>query len=312
MNSRFLRLTLSLVLIAVPAFLVGCGSGSDSGSNFGSGTQDGSVNLIVSDASTEDWATIGVKILSISLIPQGGGTNVNVYTASEGNAPMVNLVQLDQLGEILGNASVPVGTYTGAVITISGNSSDIQLTSSADPSASLLTLCNATTTIPTSQIQVQGTTGSAGSLTVSVTVNFVSNLVVTANTTNALDLEFDLSHPAFIVGHLGGGSAVWAVNFNGPLRHHPIPDVTKFLLRDIYGTVSIRTAHLRSHEIFRPSRQPPPRHRKCQLRQLIQSTSCRIPRTERCSMTWITRRRTRRSRATPLYPRISRLANSFE
>ena len=241
MKSRVVCLTLSFVLAAVPLFLVGCSSGS-SGSSFGSGsgsgTQDGSVNLMVSDASTDDWGTIGVKILSISLIPQGGGSNVTVYSASESTAPMINLVQLDQLGEILGNITVPVGTYTGAVVTISGNPSDITLTSSADPSSGLLALTSAATTIPTSQIQVQNTTGSTGSLTVAVTVNFVSPLVVTTSGTNALDLEFDLSHPAFLIGHMGGGSVIWAVNFNGPLRHHPIPDVTKFLLRDIYGTVS--------------------------------------------------------------------------
>ena len=33
-------------------------------------------------------------------------------------------------------------------------------------------------------------------------VNFVSPLVVTANQSNALDLEFDLAHPAFIVTHV--------------------------------------------------------------------------------------------------------------
>src|ERR1700690_1440130 len=241
MNLNAIRVSLCLLLAAAPAFLVGCGGGS-SASNIVSGNQtgNGSVNMMVSDASTEDWATIGVKILSIALIPQGGGTNVTAYTAPS-PAPIVNLVQLDQVAEIIGNATVPVGTYTGAVVTVSGNPTDIQLISSADPSSALLALCNATTTVASTQIQVQGTTGSAGSLTVPVTVNLVSPLVVTANSTNALDLEFDLSHPAFIVGHLppsGGGTPVWAINFNGPVHHHPIADVTKFLLRDIYGTVT--------------------------------------------------------------------------
>jgi len=232
-----MRLILGFIMAAVPVFLVGCGSGSGT-SISGLGTQDGSVNLMVSDASTEDWSTIGVKILSISLIPQGGGSSVSVYTAAESSAPMINLAQLDQLGEILGNVSVPVGTYTGAVVTISGNPTDIQLTSSADPSAAFLALGTKATVVPSSQIQVQGTTGTAPNLTVPVTVNFVSSLVVTATTTNSLDLEFDLSHPAFLVGHLGSGTTVWAINFNGPLHHHPIPDVTRFVLRHIYGTVT--------------------------------------------------------------------------
>ncbi len=85
--------------------------------------------MLISDASSEDWATIGVKVLSIALVPQGGGSNVTVYTAPS-PAPMVNLAQLDQIAEILGNVSVPVGTYTGAVLTVSANSGDILLTTS--------------------------------------------------------------------------------------------------------------------------------------------------------------------------------------
>jgi len=73
MNSRIIRLTLGLILAAVPAFLSGCGAGAyGSGSQGGGGAQYGNVTMMVSDASTEDWATIGVKILSISLVPQGG------------------------------------------------------------------------------------------------------------------------------------------------------------------------------------------------------------------------------------------------
>jgi hypothetical protein len=232
-----MRVTLGLLLAVVPAFLVGCGTNSGAESNANTQTPSGNVNMLVSDASTEDWAAIGIKILSISLVPQGGGTNVSIYTAPS-PAPMVNLVQLDQLGDILGNISVPAGTYTSAVVTISGNPTDIQLTTSADPSASLLAVSSPATTLGTNLVQVQGTTGNSGILTVSVNVTFVSPLVVTAGGTTALDLEFDLSHPAFLVGHSAGGSTIWAINFNGPLRHHPIPDVTKFLLRDIYGTIT--------------------------------------------------------------------------
>jgi len=80
----------------------------------------GTMPVVLSDASSEDWATIGVKILSIALTPQGGGSDVTVYTAPA-QPPAVNLEQLDQLGEILGNVSVPVGTYTGGKLTIAGN-----------------------------------------------------------------------------------------------------------------------------------------------------------------------------------------------
>src|SRR5208282_5221366 len=119
--------------------------------------------------------TIGVKVLSIALVPQGGGANVTVYTAPM-PAPVVNLVELDQLAELLGNTSVPVGTYTGAVLTVSGNASDILLTAAADPEAGFPAAPGST--IPMSQIQVQHTQGSGSNLTVPVNVTFDSPLVV--------------------------------------------------------------------------------------------------------------------------------------
>jgi len=221
------------------AVLAACGGGSGGGSMNPppSQPQSAQVAMLISDASTEDWATIGVKVLSIALVPQGGGGNVTVYTAPS-PAPTVNLAELDQIAEILGNVSVPVGTYTGAVLTISANPGDILLTTSANPEAGFAAA--ASTTIPAADIQIQHTAGSAGSLTVPVDVNFVSPLVVTANQNNALDLEFDLGHPAFLVGHVppGAGTTLWAVNFNGPVRHHPLHDLAWLVLRHMYGDVT--------------------------------------------------------------------------
>jgi hypothetical protein len=192
----------------------------------------------VSDAPTEDWATIGVKVLSIALRPQGGGSDVTVYTAAS-PAPCINLLQLDQLNEILGNVSVPAGTYTAATITVGGNPGDILLTVSADPEVGFAAAAGST--IPSSQIQILNTQGSAGSLTVPVKLTLAAPLVVSATQNNALDLEFNLSHPAFLVAHVppaGGGTTMWAVNFNGTLRHRQIDDLTRLILRHHYGTVT--------------------------------------------------------------------------
>lgn len=225
----------------VAATLAACGGGGGGGSmgstTSGTTPQTAAVPVVVSDASSDDWATIGVKILSIALIPQGGGSAVTVYTAPN-PAPMVNLEQLDQIGEILGNVSVPVGTYTGATITISGNPGDVTLVVSADPEAGFAGTAGAT--ISSGQIQIQGTSGTTGSLTVPVNVTFVTPLVVSATQSNALDLEFDLAHPAFIVGHTppGAGTTLWAVNFKGPIRHHPIADIAHLVLRHTYGSVT--------------------------------------------------------------------------
>ena len=66
--------------------------------------------VVMSDASADDWACVGVRVLSIALVPAAGGSPVTVWSAPT-PAPYVNLEQLDQLGEILGNVSVPVGDY---------------------------------------------------------------------------------------------------------------------------------------------------------------------------------------------------------
>jgi hypothetical protein len=196
------------------------------------------VAMLVSDASTQDWATIGVKILSIALVPQGGGANLTVYTAPS-PTPVINLVELDQIAELLGNVSVPVGTYSGAVLTVSANPGDVLLTTSNNPQAGFA--APAQTTIPGNQIEIQHRQGAAPNLTVPISVNFVSPLVVTATASNALDLEFDLSHPAFIVAHVppaAAGGTIWAVDFNAPLRHHPLYDASRLVLRHMYGAVS--------------------------------------------------------------------------
>ncbi len=233
-----------LSVVALAASIAACGGGGSGGGGMSSTTssttptaQTGNVALLLSDASTEDWATIGVKVLSIALVPQGGGGSVTVYTAPA-TVPTVNLAELDQIAEILGNVSVPTGTYTAAVLTVSANPGDVLLTVAADPEVGFAATAGAR--IPTDQIQIQHTQGSAPNLTVPVNVKFVSPLVVGTGQNNALDLEFDLGHPAFVVGHVppAVGNTLWAVNFNGPVRHHPLQDLTRLVLRHLYGDVT--------------------------------------------------------------------------
>ncbi|MGH8290183.1 MAG: DUF4382 domain-containing protein [Steroidobacteraceae bacterium] len=193
--------------------------------------------VLISDASSDDWATVGVQIISIALIPQGGGTPVTVYSGGS-MPPMVNLEELDQIGELLGNARVPVGTYSGATVTVGANPGDVQLVVSAQPEAGFAG--TAGETLPSADIQIVGTRGSSGNLTVPINVAFDSPLTVTTSGSNALDLEFDLSHPAFIVAHdpPGASATQWAVNFSGPVRRRPIHDITHLVLREMYGDVT--------------------------------------------------------------------------
>jgi Domain of unknown function (DUF4382) len=227
------------LLTGLIAGLAACGGGG-SGMNTSTTQSQTSVNmpLVISDASSDDWATVGVRVLSIALVPQGGGSAVTVWTAPA-PAPYVNLEQLDQIGEILGNVSVPIGTYTAVILTISANPGDVLLTTAPDPEPGFPVAGG--TSIPSDEINIQNAQGGSGSRTVPVTVNLVSPLSVSTSQSDALDLEFDLAHPAFIVGHTpptGDGATLWAVNFSGPVRHHPIHDLTRLVLRHTYGTVT--------------------------------------------------------------------------
>lgn len=223
------------------ATLAACGGGGSSdgmvSNSSSSSVAMGNLPVVISDASSEDWSVIGVKIISIALIPQSG-SNVVVYAPA--TPAEINLAELDQIGEVLGNASLPTGTYTGAVMKISANPGDVTLTAAADPETGFAATAGAT--IPADQIQIQHATGTAGNKTTSVTVNFDSPLTVTSGqNSNALDLEFDLNHPVFIVAHVpptGNGNTLWAVNFNGPVRHHRIHDIRRLVLRHTYGTVT--------------------------------------------------------------------------
>lgn len=237
------RTRVLVVAAAAAAFfwMAGC-NGSLTSSLTGTTTQSqtGTVNVMLSDDPTEDWATIGVRIESIALNPQGGGTPVTVFTAPS-TPPIVNLVQLDQLSEILGNATIPVGTYTSATLTLAANNNgttcDVLLVVSGDPSSGFP--LPAGSTVPCSQIDIVGAQGTSPNATVPLSINLVSPLTVTSGSSNALDLEFNLRHPAFIVEHEPAGSTTptWAINFNGPVRHHPRPDLTQVVLRHTYGQV---------------------------------------------------------------------------
>ena len=251
----FLCAALSLFLL-----LTACGGGGGNNSTSPQ-ANTGSVNTIISDDPAQDWATVGVKVLSVTPTPKNGGTPVQIYgPLTSLNAPIINLVQLDQLGEIIGNATIPTGTYSQATITVSGNPSDILLTASPDPEPGFPVL--SPTTIPTSQVCVvaAGSCGAAGT-TVNIPVTLSPALSVSAGSSNALDLEFDLAHPAFIVEHDNASGIIWAVNFNPAVRHHPIADITKLVLRHLYGTnisVSGDFTTFTMDKIFLPVPAPTP------------------------------------------------------
>jgi len=234
------KIGLKIILLMTTGILTACGGGGGGSTSGSTGNvQALSVPMLVSDAASEDWATIGVKVLSLTLTRNDGSTVSAMLPASP---TTLNLAQLDNLGEILSSVSLTPGDiYTGATLTISANPGDVTLITSADPEAGFL--ATASTQIPSSQIQIQGTSGTAGNLVVSIPVKFVTNFVVpttstASNNAPAVNIEVDLSHPSFIVGHVPatGGTTLWAVNFNGPVKHKPTGDIRHLVLRHMYGT----------------------------------------------------------------------------
>lgn len=247
MQTRIQTFALATV---VSACLAACGGGGGSTSDTTAPPATPaavSVPLMISDASSQDWSSIQVILTSVVFVSASG------HTANLLPAPMtVNLEQLDNLGEMLASASLTAGTtYTGAVLTLSANPGDVSLAVSSDPTSGFPeapSTASAPDIIPASRIQIQGAQGAVGSKTVTVPVSFKTPFVAptpasgtTPASTAGIDIEFDLGHPAFIVGHtpVGGGSTVWAVNFNGPVHHKPQRDLTHLVLRHFYATAGV-------------------------------------------------------------------------
>ncbi len=238
MDIMLRRVLLTALGTGLAAILAACGGGSAANSTTPPPPQTAALQLMVSDAAADDWATIGVQLMSVALVPQGGGSNITIWTAATTPAPTLNLVQLDNLSDIIGSVSVPVNTYSGALLTVAGNPGDVVLTVASNPESGFPAAAGST--IPASQIQIQGTQGAAGALTVPIMLTFDNPLVVSSTSPNVLNVEFDLAHPAFIVAHnppAAAGATLWAVNFNGPVRRRHVGDLRGLVLRHSYGTV---------------------------------------------------------------------------
>jgi len=238
MKYRLSRILAGLLVLSA-FFLVACGGSSSPSSPPAPGGSTSPVGVFVSDDPTDNWALIGVKVLGISLVPQGGGSTVSVYTAPA-TPPVTNLVQLDQISDLLATATIPTGNYVAARLTIAANPGDVSLVVAADPEPGFdVTNFPPGSTVPSAQIDIAGAQGTAPNMTIPLSVPFDETLSVTTSSTNLVDVEFDLRHPAFLVEHNPvSGTPFWVVNFNGPVHHHPHPRMDTLLLRKVYGRVN--------------------------------------------------------------------------
>jgi hypothetical protein len=189
--------------------------------------------LLIRDAASDNWATVGVKVLTITLTQQGGGT-VSVYAPA--TPAMVNLAQLDEIADLM-NGAIPAGTYTGATITLAANPGDVSLVVGSDPDSNLGT---PGTAIPSSQISINGVSGATGAQTVAINLTFASPITVSSGGSTPVEIDFNLGHPAFVISHsVVNGATVYAVSFSGGVvSQHHVAHVTDIVLRHLYGSVA--------------------------------------------------------------------------
>lgn len=229
MRHRLAPLAVAAGLAALTglALTLACG-GTGSSSTDAPSTPQGKVDVVVSDAPSSSWSSVDVVIRKIALRPVGGGSPVVVYDQSTASSPAhINLVQLDELGQLLNGASVPVGTYDKVFIQIDDTA--VSLSDTATPPN--------TYTVAGGNVKVMGLPG--------FDVALSAPLVVTEGSTNAVELDFDLGHPLFIVDRPGagpGGTSLYLVNFERSVRHRHRGGMAAFLLRHLRGSVSATTS----------------------------------------------------------------------
>ena len=201
-----------LALSALTTLAVGLACSGGSKGSTGPSVPTGSAAIILTDAPSDQWSAIQVVVTKVTLLNKADHTREVV--AFEGATAKINLVDLDSVGELLATAQLPVGTYDALRITI-------------DP-ASVTLVDKDGNTIPSAQVRVAGS---------SVQVALDTDLVVTPAGSNAVQVDFDLNHPLFLV-QLPDGS--WVLTLQ--VRHRPneggMMAMARLMLRHRLGTIA--------------------------------------------------------------------------
>jgi len=199
---------LALPALTTLALTVACGGSSSTPAP----AATGSAAIILTDAPSDQWSAVEVVVTKITLLNKTDHTKEVV--AFEGATAKINLVDLDSVGELLATVQLPVGTYDALRVTI-------------DPASVNLVKADGTT-VPASQVHVNGA---------SVLVRLETDLVVTATGSNAVQVDFDLGHPLFLV-QLPNGD--WVMNLQ--VRHRPnangMMGMRQLMFRHRRGTIA--------------------------------------------------------------------------
>lgn len=161
----------------------------------------GTAQILVTDAPSDTWSTVQVQVTGVTLVNQADQSRTVAFSG----AASLNLVDLDSVGELLASAQVPAGTYDKLIITVN-----------PDPATITLIPEGATTPVAAGRIHVVG-----NGVT---TVDLSPALTVTADGSNAVQVDFDLAHPLFI-NQLPSGD----VTLNFQVRHKPNPALLRLV-----------------------------------------------------------------------------------
>jgi len=223
-RSRSHLTILAIASVSSLALILACGGHGTDTPTGSATTGTAPVSFLVTDAPTDSWSNIGVIIRKAVLIPVGGKVSdgVTVYDGT-GDAVTLNLVDLDELTELLGSAQIPAGTYDRLIIQVDGDPNNIELVP-ADGSDQ----------IPASSIVVRGADPVTKLVEVPVTLS--APLTVVEGQPTAVQVDFDLGNPLFVVAHNVGGTTIYTVDFH--VRHKPHTALKQVYLRHLQGQVT--------------------------------------------------------------------------
>lgn len=157
----------------------------------------GLLDVVLTDAPSDGWQAVEVVVQTITLVDKADASReVLVF---QGNGTKVNLVELDEIGEILARAEVPVGTYGHLKIRIDTAPGSIHLVRTDG------------THVPTDRIKVAGD---------SATITLAPDLVVSPGSTSAVQVDFDLAHPLFLIETPAGDVILNLQAFHRPNLGH--------------------------------------------------------------------------------------------
>lgn len=190
-------------------FLSACSTTSSS-----STTGFGRLNVLVTDAPSDDWQQVQVQLKSISLRKSDDQSYVQVWTGDSTNPTTLNLIDLAGVAQILGNTTIAAGSYDRLKLVINPDPTTMTL---VDDQGKTIDSANITVNDPSGKGEIK--------------VDINPPITVSDGGVANLQVDFDLAHPLSILVLNG------KVVINLQIHHRAVPRN----LRDIQFARNIGT-----------------------------------------------------------------------